>query len=717
MQPVRTMKTYHAELKESLEDAFLRETLDKFAVAYRANRAAVFADMQEKDAIERIAGIKDACIDRLDDLYTQFVAEAAKRGVVAHRAATAEEANAVIARIAEENACRRIIKSKSMTGEEIFLNHALENAGYEVTETDLGEWIVQLRREGPTHMVMPAIHLSRGQIADLFSATTGREQESDPQKLVKVARRALRAAFAQADMGISGANFAVAESGTIGLCTNEGNARLVTTLPRVHVVLCGLEKLVPTAEDALSIINVLPRNATGQRITSYVTWVTGATECAAAPDRRKIMHIVFLDNGRSALAKDPVCKETLRCVRCGACANVCPVYRLVGGRKLGHVYIGAIGLILTYFFHGKDKARVLVQNCINCGACKEVCGAGIDLPAIIRELRARLTEEEGAPLASSLLTTVMGNRKLFHTLLTFGKWAQLPVTGGSRYIRHLPGILMGGQDFRALPAIAKTAFRDEWQTIRESIPSSGSVRVGIFAGCAQDFVYPEQLRAAVKILLATGCAVDFPEEQTCCGLPLAMMGRRETATDAAARNVAAFLPGGYDYILTLCASCASHMKHAYAKLLQNRRGMAEQAEHFAERIIDFSSFAHDRLGLGERGAQASEERVCYHASCHLCRSLGVTRQPRELLAMAAEYVATPEEDACCGFGGTYSMKFPEISAQLLAKKISRYAETGASTLVTDCPGCIMQLRGGMEKRGGIMAVEHMAEFLARKLGL
>ena len=714
MHPVRTMKSYHQELREALDDSFLRETLDSFAIAYRANRAAIFADINEKALIAEVAEAKDACIGRLDELYLQFKVEAEKRGVTVHRAVTAEEAAALIQRIAAENGCKRIIKSKSMTGEEIHLNQALEDAGCEVTETDLGEWIIQLRGEKPTHMVMPAVHLSRYQVADLFSETTREAQESDPQKLVKVARRALRGKFAAADMGISGANFALADSGSIGLCTNEGNARLATTLPRVHVALCGLDKLFPSVVDALRVIKVLPRNATGQMITSYVTWITGATECSITPDKRKSMHVVFLDNGRSALAGDVACRETLRCVRCGACANVCPVYRLVGGHKMGHIYIGAIGLILTYFFHGKDNARALVQNCINCGACKEVCAAGIDLPGIIQELRSRINEENGSPVESALLGAVLANRKLFHTLLKYGKWAQLPVTGKTRFVRHLPSILMGGQNFRTLPALAPRSFREEWDEKENKAAGTGP-RVALFAGCAQDFIYPEQLHAAVAVLRARGCTVVFPEKQTCCGLPAQMMGERKAAESVAQQNVGAFSESSCEYILTLCASCASHLKHAYPKLLSGTQKETAQVEDFTAKIIDFSTFAVDILQLDRKDMPLTAERVCYHASCHLGRALGVTEQPRKLLATAAQYEASEEEGTCCGFGGTYSLKFPEIAEKLLSGKLDRLEATGATTLVVDCPGCIMQLRGGEQTRGNALRVEHMAEFVARKL--
>lgn len=266
--------SYAREIEAALKDGFLRRTLDKFAVEYRAGRDRVFAEVDERGLIQRIADVKDDAARHMEELYETFRAEAEKRGAVVHRAKDAAEAREIIAQIAKENDVRKIVKSKSMTAEEIGLNAHLEAAGIEVNETDLGEWIVQLRHERPSHMVMPAIHLSRGQVADEFEKATGRAQDhEDVQKLVKTARAELRPKFHAADMGISGANFLVAETGAFAIVTNEGNGRLVNTLPRVHVALAGLDKLVPALDDALTALQVLPRNATGQRLTSYVTFI------------------------------------------------------------------------------------------------------------------------------------------------------------------------------------------------------------------------------------------------------------------------------------------------------------------------------------------------------------------------------------------------------------------------------------------------------------
>jgi iron-sulfur cluster protein len=709
----KDFSSYHKELHKTLENAFLRKTLDKFAVDYRASRTAIFKDVPERELIEQIAQAKDKSSKRMRELYEQFKAAAEKRGAKVHLAKTAAEANEILAGIARDNKVKKIIKSKSMTAEETLLNHRLEQDGLEITETDLGEWIIQLRDEPPSHMVMPAIHLSRDEVADDFTRATSERQSNDIGKLVKVARRELRRKFIEADMGISGANFAIAESGTMAMITNEGNGRLVTTLPRVHAAIIGIDKLTPTLEEALSAMLVLPRNATSQRLTSYVSWIGGATASEAAPGGKKIVHFVFLDNGRTQLAEDPLFSQVLRCVRCGACANVCPVFRLVGGHKMGYIYIGAIGIILSYFFFGRDKAKVLSQNCVGCEACSDVCAGGIELPRLIREIRSRINEEDGSPFDASLLSSVMKNRTLFHSLLKFAKFAQRPLTGGGRYLRHLPQMFAGEHGFKALPALAPKSFRDMWEEVRPAI-ANPKKRIALFAGCAQDFIYPEQLAACVKLLALHDVDVEFPMGQSCCGLPLEAMGKRAVAEGVARQNAQAFGGARYDAVVTLCASCASHIKHAYAHIADS--GVSgSQPRALAEKITDFSSFVRDELGLGAEHFVNRGEKVSYHASCHLCRGLGVKEAPRALIKAGAEYVPAEEEELCCGFGGSYSVKFPEVSAQILDKKLERFAATGASRVVVDCPGCVMQLRGGAEKKKLPFKVTHIAELLAENM--
>ena len=704
-ETARSSRAYHKQIASALDDTFLRRALDKFAVEYRASRDAVFAEIDGAESVRRIAAVKDDAAKHIEELYRKFKSEAESRGVKVHRAADAAEACEIIGRIAADNGVRKAVKSKSMTAEEIGLNESLRKSGVEVCETDLGEWIIQLRGEGPSHMVMPAIHLSRGQVADEFEKATGERQDhEDVQKLVKVARRELKPKFHEADMGISGANFCIAETGAIAIVTNEGNGRLVNTLPRVHVALAGLDKLVPRVDDALAALAVLPRNATSQRLTAYTTFICGAGPCAKSPTGRKEMHVVFLDNGRSKIAEDPLFSQIFRCVRCGACANVCLVYRMVGGHSLGHVYIGAIGLVLTYLFHDREIAKTLCQNCIGCGACKDVCSGGIDLPALVGEIRARFSKEDGAPALARIASVAMKNRKVFHALLKFAKFSQRPVAGRDGFVRHLPMALFGKHGFKSLPTLAPKSFRDMWPTF-SSRPEKPRLKIALFAGCAQDFAYPHHLVAAMKVFAAAGVQVDFPMDQTCCGLPLTMLGEKDTAADVARQNVAAFA-GEYDAIVTLCASCASHLKHGYRRLL------GDDAAAFSDKVVDFSSFVHDRIGLDALSLRRSGEKVAYHASCHLCRELGVKEAPRAIIKASADYVPSAEEETCCGFGGTFSVKFPEVSAEIMRKKLANLSASGAACVAMDCPGCAMQLGGGVDRQKLGMRVVHVAELLA-----
>ncbi|MBW1841092.1 MAG: LUD domain-containing protein [Deltaproteobacteria bacterium] len=717
MKTAQNLKSYKKQLKAALSDPFLRTAMDNFNTAYRENRSMVYDGIDFEGISKEIAAEKDAALSRLSELLEEFKANAEASGARVHVARDARAANEIIAGIAKSNDVKKIIKAKSMTAEETFLNQHLEKEGFTVTETDLGEWIIQLRKEGPSHMVMPAIHLSRYQVGDLFEAVTGEAQDSENiDRLVKVARHQLRPTFLEADMGISGANFAIAESGALGLVTNEGNMRLVTTLPRVHVALVGFDKLVPDLKTMFKIMKVLPRNATGQAITSYVTWIKGATECASSPSGRKEMHIVFLDNGRLGLAADPVFSEALRCIRCGACANVCPVYSKVGGHRYGHVYIGAIGLILTLFYHGRENDRAIVQNCINCQACKAVCPGDIDLPYLIKKTyRAVLDQEGKTPVKNYLLSRVLKNRKLFHFILRRAHLAQKPFAKNRPMIRHLPHFLEKEHGYRSLPTITGTPFRDQWRLLRPRV-ARPKYTVALFAGCAVDFVYPEQARALMKILERYDVQVEFPMGQTCCGLPALMAAEEETAREVAVQNIKAIRTGSLDYILTLCASCGSHLKHNYPRLVPDDPDLIEGMKVLTDKIIDFSSFMVNVLKVSAREYASTGKRVAYHAPCHLCRGLKVTEEPRKLMDIAGlEYVRSKDEDVCCGFGGSYSVDFPEIASEILKKKLDILEETDAQLLATDCPGCVMQLRGGMDRRSGKLEVRHIAEIVADQI--
>jgi len=472
---------------------------------------------------------------------------------------------------------------------------------------------------------------------------------------------------------------------------------------------------VPKLEDAARILQVLPKNATGQLLTSYVSWITGAVPCGEA---EKELHIVLLDNGRSALADSPHCRDALRCIKCGACANVCPVYQTVGGHVFGHIYISAIGIILTAFFHGLDKAAEIVRACIGCRACVAVCPSQIDLESIILHLREVIGDEEGIGAGKSLVfKKVMRNRKMFHSLIRAASLLQKPVTRGERTIRHLPMFFSSLTEWRTLPAIAEKPLRDLFDNIPQSVEKP-RYRVAFFGGCANDFLYPELGKDLVKVMNRLGVEVYYPQEQNCCGIPALYSGDKETAVELAEQNVKALLAGSPDYVLTTCPTCTMALQRDFVEHLKDNPVWAQQAERLAAITMDVSKFMVDVLdAAGFFKGLADPVKVTYHDSCHLKRGAGVWEEPRSLLAASGrEVVEMDHADRCCGFGGSYSFtSHPNIAKNILFDKVKDIEKSGAACVAMDCPGCLMQIRGGLEKQGSTVRAAHTIELLAEAL--
>lgn len=378
------------DARAALHDTQLRTALSGLASVARERRQLVLASTEEWESLrDRARAIKDDALLHLDRYLEQFVMQAEAAGATIHRAQTAADARDIVIALARQYDAPLVVKSKSMLSEELELNHALEAEGITPIETDLGEWIVQLAHETPSHIVLPAIHKTRADIARLFARTLGTPDDADAATLTRAARRELRSAFATARMGISGVNFAVAETGSLLILENEGNARLTTSVPPVHVALMGIEKVIPRLADLDVFLKLLPRAGTGQRLTSYQSILTGTAAPGEGPEA---LHIVIVDNGRSRMLHHPLTRQSLACIRCGACLNVCPVYQQVGGHAYGSVYPGPIGAVITPQLTGLGHAAQLPFASSLCGACRDVCPVKIDIPALLLHLRAQIAD-------------------------------------------------------------------------------------------------------------------------------------------------------------------------------------------------------------------------------------------------------------------------------------------------------------------------------------
>ncbi len=452
----------------ALHDPVLATAMQRLERGWQAARARAAADLPEFEALRDAAvAIKDHVLANLDLYLEEFERRFTAAGGVIHWARDAAEARAIILDICRRAKARTVTKSKSMVAEEIGLNAYLEAQGLRVIETDLGEYIIQLAGDVPSHLVGPAVHMTRERIAELFAKAHGGPPKQDSAALVAEARQVLRQRYLEADVGITGANFLIAETGSIVTVTNEGNAELTQGLPKVHIALTGIEKIVPTVAEAFVFLRLLARSATGQEFSAYTTFLTGPKR-EDERDGPQEMHLVLLDNGRSRMLGGPF-REMLRCIRCGACMNHCPVYLAAGGHAYGWVYVGPMGSVLTPHFVGIDKSWPLPNASTFCGRCEEVCPVRIPLPKLMRLWREEAHKRGLAPPAARVGLTLwafFARRPALYRLATRLAMAALGALGRRRgRFSRLP-FASGWTVSREFPAPQGPTFTAQWRAAR-----------------------------------------------------------------------------------------------------------------------------------------------------------------------------------------------------------------------------------------------------------
>jgi L-lactate dehydrogenase complex protein LldF len=434
------------------------------------NREARVAELPEWEELRQAASdIRLHTLTHLDTYLERFEDRLAAAGGQVHWATDAAAAREVVLEITRREKASTVVKVKSMATEEINLNHALEEAGVQAFETDLGEYIIQLAGVGPSHIIVPAVHMKKEEISELFTEKLGVPAPADPVRLTALAREALRERFLAAGVGISGANFLVADTGTLVTVTNEGNGRMCTTLPDVHVAVVGIDKVVPDWESLTVLLRLLARSATGQKLTTYTSFVTGPRREEGEGGPREL-HVVLLDNGRSRILRDEVARETLKCIRCGCCLNVCPVYKSVGGYAYGWFISGPIGAIFTPQMLGTKAARELPYASSLCGACVDVCPVKIPITKILLHLRRRVAEGDATTAATAPLTTRLAARAgrwslgtgwLYRLGLRLMPLAERPLSRDG-WVRALPPPLDRWTKVRPMPAF-RGGFRSWWR--------------------------------------------------------------------------------------------------------------------------------------------------------------------------------------------------------------------------------------------------------------
>jgi L-lactate dehydrogenase complex protein LldF len=676
-----------SKLRRALRDKDSSEKFWDAMTKARANRASLL----EKEQIDMHAikesnkALKTAAVaDR--SLVEEFAENIRKNGGKVFLARTGEDAIGYVEELAKRVGARLIVKSKSLTSDEIEFTQELEKVGIRSVETDLGELIIQLAGETPVHLVMPAAHKSVEEIAQLVSGAVGKVLPPEDQAILGAVRGYLRQLFLTADIGVSGANIGVAETGSIIIETNEGNGRLVTSLPRIHLVIIGMEKIVPKWTDATLLVKGHSASATGQNMTVYVSVITQHGPLAGSTDGREY-HVIILDNGRSRMRDDPWFSDALNCIRCGACMNVCPTYGIAGGHTFGHIYPGPIGIPWTAEVHGLENAT-FAHLCVSCGLCKEICPVDINIPMMIAKVKEEDVQENGQLLVNEFFMASETLAKMASATAPLSNWFLRRAA-----TRAMKEALVGVDRRRTLPAFSRKRLRARISPLGTGTGDAG--KVVFFPDVYADYNDPELGVRAVKILLALGYRVEVPDLRW-SGMPYISYGDIAKATAVAKKNLEtlkAYLDQGFSLVSTE-PTAVYMLREVYPTLTPG-----ELAEKAREMSFPFFGFIQSRLGdLGLRPAYPTDEAIGFHIPCH-DRPVSLGKPAIAFLRTAGYDVQVVENGTCCGMAGTFGMKHGDLGYNLsmeVGDHLFRlFKQSGHKLVATESSVCSMQIADGV----------------------
>lgn len=690
-------------IESSLSDQARGDALLRAVKRGRDSRRSRYSQLPDPTSfIKEVSNLKTAAVRNMDELVSRFAEKCRENGADVFMAETGSQVIDYVEQLAARTGSKLIAKSKSLTTEEIEFNRHLESRGIEVVETDLGERIIQLAGHKPYHLVFPAIHMSQSSIAELFTGKFGYAVQDNLEDIMETIRKELRPVFFTADIGVNGANIGVAETGTVVIETNEGNDRLANELPRIQVVVIGMEKIVASWDDAVKLITAHPMSATGTRLTNYVSMISGRLDLEGGGARE--MHVVILDNGRSRMKSDPDFAEALNCIRCGACMNICPTYGVVGGHVFGHIYPGPIGIPWTEEIHGLGNSK-FAHLCIFCGLCQTVCPAGIDIPMMIAKVKEKDVNENGQLAVNRFMCTTERLSKLLSMTAPLSNWLV-----GNWASRLVADRFLGLDRTRAIPLYTRQSFSRRFSTTRKR--DEGNREIVYFPDMFANYVRPEIGLGAVKLLESTGASVISPKHLRPSGAPLVLYGELAKARKVAMRNIQVLHPlvsDGCEVIVTE-PTATYCLKHVYPALLDHSEESELVASHVRELFEYIESEHHEKVFVKSAAAERINE-VGFHIPCHE-RPLSAGKHAMRALERSGFTVRVIETGTCCGMAGTFGLKKGPLGADLsrrVAKPLIEMfnADSAIDAVATESSICTMQLHEGVR-----VPIFHPVELLA-----